>query len=894
MGGSSKQTLGYHYLWLMHLAWMRSADAITRLRFGGVDAWQGRITSNTRLSIDKPDLWGGEEAEGGVVGELDILFGGPDQAPNDYLISVFGPEQSGNRALVTTLLRGARYGAFMPNPKGTELQAERIFSDPAGDEQWYPEKARIVLSGEAGTPGNYIGQNGGSNGGSSTPLENYQNDFYVPDWSAHPNTRLQFTCLELPPSYVLATYPRRHFFLADGVAVWDSGWYGLTADQDALDALLIAAGRIDLLGAIMPGIPSYVWDRGSSEPLMSTDSFVAVIPDARPNIFTCTAELRTAPTESTEIAGMNPAHMIYESIVHPDMQGEPAGLIDEASFSASADTLYSEAFGLCTEYDSDQEDPEQFRQRILDIIGGTCHQSRIDGKYYLDLARGNYVLEDLPIITQADLISFEQESSLTTETVNCVRVEWFDPVENEDRSTRPIFAPGQVRSAGEVIPEVLVRREVPTASLAARVGKSHLNARSKPLSRFNLVLRRRFRDKRPGQYVRLQLPSEGIGDMVCIFGGIGHGTHADGRLRFQAVQDVFSMPATVYVGSEPGEWVPPATVPQAPEFQRAMEAPFLELASALTPADQAALASDVGYLLTMAARPAAGISYDVLTAALGEAFERRGSGEWCPSFVVSTASNQLVTTLNVTGVSDLSRIAIGSWALWDEEIIRIDGYDVDTGVLTVGRGCGDTVPMPHLASSRIYLVGDWPGTDGREYVDGDTVSAKLLTRLSTAVLNPSGAPTLVVNMSQRQSRPYPPGRLRVTDVLGADWVFPSVCVGELTISWSHRDRLLQADQVIETEHGNIGPEPGTTYTVRFYLDGMLDHEETSIAGTVSTPVTLSGDGLVLLQVIALRDGLESWQAAWAIFNYQVDASDVRITDDGDTRITDSGDRRITD
>ena len=43
---------------------------------------------------------------------------------------------------------------------------------------------------------------------------------------------------------------------------------------------------------------------------------------------------------------------------------------------------------------------------------------------------------------------------------------------------------------------------------------------------------------------------------------------------------------------------------------------------------------------------------------------------------------------------------------------------------------------------------------------------------------------------------------------------PVSATGELTVSWAHRDRKLQADRVIDAEAAGIGPEPGTTYSLR--------------------------------------------------------------------------------
>src|SRR5690606_8194342 len=119
-----------------------AADALLEVRAGGATAWEGRITGNTVLSINKPELWGGEKSQGGIVSDFEVLFGGADQAPSDYLASTFGEKQSGNRGIVTTILKGGRYGAFVPNPKPLAAKFERIHADGMG---WYPETAAIVI-----------------------------------------------------------------------------------------------------------------------------------------------------------------------------------------------------------------------------------------------------------------------------------------------------------------------------------------------------------------------------------------------------------------------------------------------------------------------------------------------------------------------------------------------------------------------------------------------------------------------------------------------------------------------------------------------------------------------------------------------------------------------------
>src|SRR5690606_26125446 len=278
----------------------------------------------------------------------------------------------------------------------------------------------------------------------------------------------------------------------------------------------------------------------------------------------------------------NGAHMIYEALCHEEMAGEPTGLINDDSFRAAALQLYNEEIGLCTTYDSDQETPEQFIQRVCNVIGAACSQSRIDGQYYLDLIRGDYDVDSLPLITDADIIEFKATPAVANETFNAVRVEWTDPATGDTRTTAPVAALGRVRDAGETIEELRRYPEVPSESIALRLAQRDVDAGKPTLTKYELTVTRKHRALREGQPFRVQLPKRGIADAVLRLGSIRHGTHLDGRVKIVALQDVFSLPDTVTVEPSPGEWVAPSKVPVVPPAQVAFEAPYVELISAMS------------------------------------------------------------------------------------------------------------------------------------------------------------------------------------------------------------------------------------------------------------------------------------------------------------------------
>lgn len=881
MGSSSKkQTVGYWYRLLYHFGLCKGPiDALLEFRAGDRTAWQGALLQSGRISIDRPNLWGGEASEGGLVGEFDLMMGAPTQGPNDYLTARLGPEQPNYRGKTTGVWRGGRWGAMNPYPKPAAFKVRRILRGWDDDTPWYPEKAQILLVPARALSLYFALDVSGSMAGTrlATMKQAMSNvfdiikpflaggriglDIKIAAWSTSATTIERTNCTEadiealrtwvngrsasggtnfdagVAPalSFFDSNAPRTNlfFFVTDGVPTGSSA---TTAANLAADFLDQSSGQFtsERGNAVhMYGINIELADTTYTAMLDNTpQDGVPVVSGSDSGGLTNAVHNALGSTGS--LVAMNPVHILYDSLTARDMQGEPSAMINQASFLAAADRCHAEAFGLCTSYEGGSI--ADFQQRICDVIGGCLTQSRIDGQYYVDLVRGDYDLTALPVISADDILEFSQEPSVLTEQVNQIAVEWFDPQEKEKRTTAPLQSMGAIQAAGRVIAETRQYPEIAAENLALRVGARDLQAASTPLSRFRLTVNRRTFDLRPGRQFRLQYPAEGIGDMVCLLADIDYGTLTDGRVRLVAVQDVFGFPQTVYVTPESGLAEPPNDLPVASTHQRVFEAPYVELVGNLSRADLAALPPDVGVLMTVAARPLNGLDYVIYTATLGEAYDARGTAEWCPTATVVEAADYLDTAFTLSGGQDLSEVAVGAWALWEDEIVRIDAIDATAGTVTVGRGCADTVPARHPADSHIYFCGEWSGTDGREYVMGETVRAKLLTRTSTSVQALAGASELTAAMAQRHHRPYPPGNVRINGQS-----YPSESQNAISIRWSHRDRLLQADQLIDTTMGDIGPEPGVTYGV--VIRDSIDSIVHSVSGLSGTEYTVPNDAV---------------------------------------------------
>jgi len=181
--------------------------------------------------------------------------------------------------------------------------------------------------------------------------------------------------------------------------------------------------------------------------------------------------------------------------------------------------------------------------------------------------------------------------------------------------------------------------------------------------------------------------------------------------------------------------------------------------------------------------------------------------------------------------------------------------------LTVARGCIDTIPTPHSVGDTIWFQTHSPTTDFRDYATGEDVEVKLLTRTSSQQLDASLAPVDTVTIAARQARPYPPGNVLVNTV---GFCNPHVISGDITLTWAHRDRIVQGNVLLDHSAASTGPETGVTYTVRVYDGTTLLRTVTGITGTTlvydTTMAAADGDpGVLWFELESVRDGLASWQ-----------------------------------
>jgi hypothetical protein len=560
------------------------------------------------------------------------------------------------------------------------------------------------------------------------------------------------------------------------------------------------------------------------------------------------------------IHAMNPAHILFECATNRDWgRGLSWDEIDIDSFKKAADTLFNEKFGLCFRYNR-QDQLQTFIQQILDHIGAAQYADLSTGKLTLKLIRNDYDPEKLPSFNYDNgILSVQDDDSASNDaTYNEIVVTYSNPVTHEDGTVRAQNL-ASIQQVG-LISNSVEYKAVPTQELAARVAERDLEMNAAGITRLIIKFDRRGGILEPASCFRVSLPDRDIENMILRVGKIEE--QSDGSLLITGVQDVFSLSSTSYSASQQNsEWVEQDNSIHAVNDIKLIELPYALLAAALSAADLDYVTPISGYIGVTALAPTqSSINYILQSQSAGSAINENRS-DWTPFAKLTDDIDKLETQFEIKIDSDYQPM-IGEGLLVDDEFMRIDEIDFETNMIKVGRGCVDSLPQKHLSNSIIYFYENSLATDHIEYVNGETVGVKLLTQTNAGILNDDIAPINKIVMLHRQIRPYLPGNIKVNDSLYPDVIEQS---DTYIISFSHRDRILQAERLVDCVSDNIGPELGTEYIIEiadYYTKEILwkfNTTDTFILLPYSSQEDYVYDDLHILTLYSIRDGYESLQ-----------------------------------
>jgi Putative phage tail protein len=592
-----------------------------------------------------------------------------------------------------------------------------------------------------------------------------------------------------------------------------------------------------------------------------------------------------AVTLSSGVIGMNPAHIVYEVLTNPDWgMGYPAAALDNTVFTATALQLYTEGFGICMLWNR-QDTIDSFLQKMMDYTAGVLVTSPVTGLFQFKLIRGGYDISTLPVFTQADVLEIsDKEDSTLTGNVNEMWIKYFEPISKQTQSVA-MQALGSVQAQGVVISDSKDFTGIATADLAARVCQRELAGSTVPLKRMTFKFKRTAYLLTPGDVFVMNFAAVGLSSVVFRVGEIDTGTLLAGAITVTAIEDVFSMPADTYIAVQTTGWIPPSNHPVAPTIYEGFELDFRSLYKLGGSSTALALASPTAYDGALVARPNSLCqNYALATEVGGAAYFAKGTDQFAATGILASGIGAFDLTFTLDTMIDVGNI-VAPCAAWivdgaNSEFVNVTAIDPATGICTIARGCVDTAAWPHSASVRVFFVDGGIGSDAIAYTVAEVVHNKPLPNAPLGQLPVTSGVDIPVTLIGRALLPYPPAFPKIN---GTRYDLAAAPTGPFTLSWIERNRLTQADIMVDQTQGTVTPESGTTYTV-VVIDTAgptVINTFSGIRGT-SQVINVGHSAALILELSAQRAGLSSMQT-WAIpVTFTNDS--VGITDEGGTQI----------
>lgn len=885
--GSKKQKVGNRYYFGAALVPLRQHDHLLAVEMANKLAWSGRAR-NDRITINQPSLFGGDEREGGFVGDIDVQDGNNAQGINDYLAGAKSTFTGAMRGCVSLVFRRPYFGAntarlpairtlhsnirgwsgnwqrslavinpdakidgaavfftidrsrqvdvrsfqrkletcaafvrsmkggtnsiFINVPKhpndGTvaaiSLQRHNVSTDSE-----YDEIADIVLSIEKtffslnGDPLNISAAAGffatAAGTGSSSFLQPILNSSGGGEGSTAKRNVI-IPMISLPYSVAgfntqLAALQAQSY----AVEVVCIGGEGISG-QDGRDTCFLLDGQVDI-------------DQATDIP------FAAADPDD-PELSTDVQRLQHIQAPFRLWADLNPAHIIRTLWTDPMRGGTVAESEIGDSFAIEAQRYFDEGMGLSCKFRGlDQIDADRLEvERHVDAMS---YRSTATGKIEIVSIRDNYNVNDLIVLDSGIVQDWSQLSRpRKAEIPNQLTVEYTRRDGKKGSVTRTNVA--GVRRQGRIIKAQTAQYPwATTEALATRLCLRDLRAVSSDLLVGDVPITYLPPGIEPGSVVILNEPTLGINNVVVRVLEVEIGKYDDSSVRLSVSEDKFAagqqipeVPLPSNSNIKPALDVSPSIAAEASYFQLVLAAGQSQID------DELDIEPDLGRLFVTGA-PANDDQIDARIATTptgGTVFEDRGLVDFEPFGVLVEPLDALPTSTTFLVVSNASLESIfeGDLCVIDDEIIRIDNLEDQgngTTLVTVGRGCLDSVPAAHAAGAALVVVS--VADPLREnYIAGQSLDVKLLSRTGTDQQMLDAAPTVTVPFASRAFRPYPVGRFQVDSAYTVPGGSASV-----TATWVHRDRTIQTTPSVDDHTAaSIGPESGVFYTpfVKYY------------------------------------------------------------------------------
>ena len=864
---------------------------------------------NHTVTVTNADLFGGNRKEGGVRGNIDILFGASDQTRNTYLVSKLDANIPAFRGL-TSLILNQVYVGTSPYIKLWAFFCRRLLKQVNGDTQWYIAKAVINAGTAAGDDLNAI--------------HIIRECLIDSEWGLGFETSdIDSTSFEIAADILYD----ESFGLS---LVWDQ----IESIEDFVSGILRA-----IAGYLYQDLSTGKWTitltRDTNLPLIDESTeYPGIIASGNPTLISFQAGVD--PEEQQRGQTFTPTNTFATSrialklgsddsvTVRVEVQSTTAGLPNgnvlafgsvEGSDMLAVDDLLTDDLGWITAILNREIvllDGTQYAIVFYITTPGVATVINYETSVYTVTSGPPYaytggtrvdssnfgVSWTIPSSGRSDLFfrvlsvdpeTFDENHIMVIEDfarpaygeiINQVVVNWWDKVADK---TRPAMAQDIAligKQNNNIIELNLNHYGICNADLANQVAERELKLASSMLASMRLKCTRRMSHLKPNDVFKLSWSELGIVQMIVRVLDVNYGSLQKNEIYITCIEDAFSTAATVFADPPDTEWIDPVNAALDVVNIDLIEIPYWILINEIENQSVVdAYDNDAGFMLLATAPPTSdALDYEYLIQhAAGLGFNSEGTGAFIPNAtleidVYMESSNLVIDIDNIYG---LNTVLDGSYAIINTEIVQIVSVDTDNEQVTIARGLFDTVPEAHSSGDIIYFIGTNYLNVETEYTNGDQPQVKILTRTATGQLVEASATTQTIEaMDSRAIRPYPPGDLKFNTVSFPTFLSTAI-TGGFEITWAHRDRTHATQvgtQVLHTDSTDYGPEATVTYTIKVYdEDNNLARTVTGLAGVAyeyTEAFEIADSGVLQKQlrfvIYAVRGGYDSWQTGYDI------------------------------
>lgn len=820
MGGKSgggSVTIGYWYkLGVQMVVCHAPVDKVSEIIIGERQAWQGSVTQSSSITINKLDLFGGDDREGGVAGNISFMFGEPTQKPHEYVLAMRGDKVSANRGLLSMVFGRGVINSGVETIDWTKAALTSAIRSKLTNTYGIQSDINSVYSAPESSGGKQSCLRVLRKVGGNTAERRGQTILYPPNqlgYQDRPNSS------GVDAAYVMNMI--LHDILTAGTQI-------TARTPPADDYPTQWAGRFIYRGV-----------KYKSSDVVDPSTIVKDPARTRTNPFTWTAMnpyFKALWVRVTNITAgwstgaawypakakigewdMNPAHIVYRVITDSNWgMGYDPAMIDDVAFKAAADVLYDEKFGLSLAWAREVEIGE-FLQTVIQHIDANLKIDMYTGKFQLQLIRQVPDDANMVVLNESNIIEFLNYSRATWgDSPNEIVLTYKD--RNEDNAVVTVQNLAAIESQGGIISRGVTFNGIHEPELALKVAQRELNLNSTPMSTIQLKTNRVLWSKNIGDVFALEWPLLGISRMIYRITKINVGQMLDGVITVDAVEDVFHMPSTSYAQVQDSTWVDPTTAPRPIAVQTAQEASYWEVVRTLGERGVALLQQDEAFLRLLAETPQSDASGFELHASPNNAiatYQKVGTFRFVPQAYLMQDLAYLDTVVKVDFIDEVAfKRLTKPYLIVDGEEMVVQNYDAVAMTFTVGRGVNDTTPTRHGYMTSVYMVdAGSPALDLTERVIGDTVYYRGLPKTAKGTLALADATASMAQLTGRMWKPYVVGNVKINAAYYPDTI---PATANLFVSWANRNRLTQTTEMLVFQYGNIAPETGQNVMIEVY------------------------------------------------------------------------------